>query len=55
MPDLSVRTAAKFWVGLIGLVFATVAASADVPTWVSLVAVVAGSVGVYLVPNQPTE
>jgi hypothetical protein len=54
MPDLSVRSAAKFWVALLALVFATIAATMDAPQWVSVLAAVLGAVAVYLVPNTPT-
>jgi hypothetical protein len=54
MPDLGARSAAKFWVALLALILATVAATMEAPQWVSVAAAVLGAVAVYLVPNTPT-
>lgn len=56
MPDLSFRTAAKFWVALVGLVASTVVASSpEMPAWVSVLAVVCTATATYLVPNAPVD
>lgn len=53
MPDLGVRTAAKFWVALVGVICSTVVASAsEVPAWLPVLSAVATAVAVYLVPNE---
>ena len=51
MPDLSVRRAAKFWVGLVGVTATALAGVIDSPILTGVVAV-ATAVGVYLVPNE---
>ena len=54
MPDLKLRTAAKFWVGLAGVCATALAGVYDVPL-LTIAAVVCGAAGVYLVPNAPAE
>lgn len=54
MPDLKLRTAAKFWVGLAGVCATALAGVYDLP-WLTITAVVCGSAAVYLVPNAPAE
>ena len=51
MPTIATRQAAKFWVSLVGLILTTVAATNDVPGYVTAAAAVCTAVAVYLVPN----
>jgi hypothetical protein len=54
MPDLKLRTAAKFWMGLAAVCATAVAGTVDAP-WLTIAAAALGAAGVYLVPNAPAE
>jgi hypothetical protein len=56
MPTFATRQAAKFWVGLVAVIFTSVATVIpDSPKWVFVVIAVSTAIGVYAVKNESAE